>query len=108
MSRSYKKHHCVKDHNKFMKRYANRCVRRYLKNPEVELKGNAYRKFVESWDICDWIFYYPHGFEEYYRQEVKFWYNWRHRSSTYSHVHEDPFPDREKCWKEYQKSYVRK
>ena len=108
MARSYKKYPCVKDCNKFMKRYANRRVRQYLKNPEVELKGNDYRKFTEQWDICDWKSDYPYGFEQYFQSEVRFWYNWYYRSRVYRHVPEDPFPDREKCWKEYQKSYVRK
>ena len=54
MSRSYKKHDIVKDPaNKAMKRYANKKVRHTKNIPN----GKAYKKFFESWDICDyrWI-----------------------------------------------------
>jgi hypothetical protein len=51
MSRSYKKHPFVKDPaNKFMKRYANKKVRRTPNIPN----GKAYKKVFESWDISDW------------------------------------------------------
>lgn len=51
MSRSYKKHPRVKDSaNKFMKKYANKKVRRTKDIPS----GKAYKKVFESWDISDW------------------------------------------------------
>ena len=51
MSRSYKKHPRVKDSaNKFMKKYANKKVRRAKDIPS----GKAYRKVFESWAISDW------------------------------------------------------
>lgn len=51
MSRSYKKHPFVKDPaNKFMKRYANKKVRRTPNIPN----GKAYKKVFESWEISDW------------------------------------------------------
>ena len=55
MSRSYKKHHRVKDPaGKHMKRYANKKVRRTNNVPN----GKAYKKFFESWDISDWNWYW--------------------------------------------------
>ena len=55
MSRSYKKHPYVKDSpSKWMKRYANKKVRR-TKNIA---SGGAYKKVVESWDISDWCWYW--------------------------------------------------
>ncbi len=58
MSRSYKHNNLgiVKDPaNKDMKRFANKAVRRY--KGDLPLKGNAYKKLFESWDISDlkWI-----------------------------------------------------
>jgi len=54
MSRSYKKIPCLKDHNKGMKKYANRYVRRnYLVVPS----GSAYKKLFCSYDICDFKFF---------------------------------------------------
>ena len=57
MARSYKKQPVVNGHSKGMKANANRCVRRRLKNTYFDLaNGNAYRKIVCSYDICDWLF----------------------------------------------------
>jgi len=56
MSRSYKKHEVCKQQNtKDMKQMANRHVRRNM--TDLPLKGKAYKKLFESWDICDykWI-----------------------------------------------------
>ena len=51
MSRSYKKHPRVKDSaDKFMKKYANKKIRRAKDIPS----GKAYKKVFESWDISDW------------------------------------------------------
>lgn len=71
MSRSYKRVPCCKDHNKGMKRYANRYVRRnYLVVPS----GNAYKKLFCSWNICDYKFLYSFnsyrkGWSKYNRNE---------------------------------------
>ncbi len=60
MSRSYKKYPCVKDKNKFAKDYANRKLRRKLKEQEyIIANGNCYRKVTCSWLICDYKFYVP-------------------------------------------------
>ena len=51
MSRSYKKHPRVKDSaSRYMKKYANKKVRRTKNIPN----GKAYKKVFESWEISDW------------------------------------------------------
>lgn len=54
MSRSYKKHPWVTDHNanttQEKKKFANKKVR----NTEDLPNGSAYKKVSESYDICDW------------------------------------------------------
>lgn len=51
MSRSYKKFPvCKQPANKYVKRCANKKVRRTLDIPN----GGSYRKCFESWDISDW------------------------------------------------------
>lgn len=60
MSRSYKKHPWWKCcPGAYTKKMANRRLRRYLnQNNEVDWphKGNAHRKYTESWEIHDYIF----------------------------------------------------
>ena len=53
MSRSFRKKGWITDQNgrKFGKRLANKYVRRQKDVPS----GRAYRKFFESYDICDYI-----------------------------------------------------
>ena len=53
MSRSYKRVPCCKDHNRGMKKTANRYVRR---NHLAVPSGMAYKKLFCSWDICDYKF----------------------------------------------------
>lgn len=54
MSRSFKKIAIIKDQVTWMKRYANKKVRRTPNIPN----GKAYRKLFDSWDICDYKFMY--------------------------------------------------
>jgi hypothetical protein len=54
MSRSYKKHLFLKKNSRFEKNFANRVVRRSSDIPD----GKAYRKFYETWNICDWVLFY--------------------------------------------------
>ena len=56
MARSYKKQPVVKDRTIGMKTIANRKIRRMLKCGYPVANGNAYRKLVCSYDICDWLF----------------------------------------------------
>ena len=59
MSRSYKHNPVYTDYcrktTKIMKRYASHKIRRTLDIPN----GKAYRKFYNSWDIHDYISYWP-------------------------------------------------
>lgn len=58
MSRSYKKHPWITDHHarttKEKKKFANKKVRHYKNLPN----GSAYKKVSESWDICDYKWYW--------------------------------------------------
>ena len=54
MSRSYKKHYCIKDTSPFSKRQANKKVRR---NKNIS-DGSNYKKVYNSYNICDWAFYF--------------------------------------------------
>ena len=57
MSRSYKKNPYVTDHSqgtKYMKRIANRTVRRRIKDDEDMPARLPHKKMTESWDICDY------------------------------------------------------
>ena len=70
MSRSYKKVPIVKDHDsgKIGKRFANKAVRR---KEEDALKGKEYKKIYPSWDIHDYINYYPkeEAIQDWYDEE---------------------------------------
>ena len=64
MSRSFKKHAWTKDpNNKFMKRYANKIVRRAKDVPS----GGAYKKLFCSYDISDfkWLWTRQGAIREY-------------------------------------------
>ena len=59
MSRSYRRHIWITEGyggktRKWMKREANRKVRRAKDVPDHK----AYRKYYDSWNICDWKFLY--------------------------------------------------
>ena len=59
MSRSYKRFPVCKDGgpkwNKFAKRVANKKVRNTRGIPS----GRSYKKVYETWNIHDWVCYYP-------------------------------------------------
>ena len=57
MSRSYKKNPVVTDdsqHKKYMKRIANKVVRRRLKDAEDLPTRLPHKKMTETWMICDY------------------------------------------------------
>lgn len=58
MSRSYKKIPISKDNGyaKYGKRFANKTVRR---TTDLPLKGGYYKKLYESWNIHDYVVYWP-------------------------------------------------
>lgn len=100
MSRSYKHTPYSGDtKDRFMKKYANRKLRR--KKLEHNLQYNSYKKDLCSWDICDYATVETKNFEEYYKSCIQRWHKW----GRYTY---EPYPNREECWKEYQKWYIRK
>ena len=87
--------------DKFLKRYANRKLRR--QKLTHDLLHKSYRKNFCSYDICDYYWIATKNFEEYYESIIKQWLKDR---DTWHF--DDPFPTREECWKDYQKTYIRK
>ncbi|WP_053957331.1 hypothetical protein [Inediibacterium massiliense] len=73
MSRSHKKIPIVKDSGskEWSKRQASKAVRRYKK---VIQNGSSYKKLFESWNINDFISYYPWNVENQKDWENK--YEW--------------------------------
>jgi hypothetical protein len=102
MSRSYKHTpYCGDTKDRAMKRAANRKVRRALKRDlDMDLSYKSYKKYFCSYDICDYYFLYPYGFEQFYQDEIKHWYNWMHRY--------EEFPDKEKIQQYFRKWYLAK
>lgn len=80
MSRSYRKFHVVKDHNKGQKQLANKKIRRT--NKLDSLKGGDYKKIYPTWDICDycWVWTKEDAIAEWYEEEAEHYkgYAWRH------------------------------
>ncbi len=62
MSRSYNKVAGFKDCDRFMKKYANRRLRRIPIDIEDEFEPvgdyNSYRKYTNPWNLCDWTYLY--------------------------------------------------
>ena len=103
MSRSYKKtpySGCPK--NKFMKKYANRRLRR--KKLEHDYQHNAYKKHTESWDICDYGIV-DISLQEYWERCVRSWHHWNEQVFLFK---KEPFPNYEEVKNIYYKLYVRK
>jgi hypothetical protein len=78
MSRSYKKtHYAGLRKSRFSKNQANRRIRKLIPSAEEEWydalpkKGKAFKKFYDSYDICD---YYDYGFgvEDYIKSWTEF------------------------------------
>ena len=81
MSRSRKKVPISKDHRsgKWGKKQANRAVRR---NKSQSLKGKEYKKIYDSWDIHDYISFYPkeEAIKDWYAEEKNsYLIGWRHK-----------------------------
>lgn len=76
MSRSYKKIGLYRSDRRGSKRsrtYANKRVRKYLKNIDNEFsKGKNYKKYNDSWEIID---YKSFCYE--YPSEIKYFYQYR-------------------------------
>ena len=103
MSRSYKKNPYVTDRSqgtKYMKRMANRIVRRRIKDDEDMLARLPHKKMTESWDICDYRWRMT-------REDAIHWYNneMEHEASAYFKKH---YPTLEAWLKYWDKCYRRK
>ncbi len=74
MSRSYRRPWFVEGYGsrggkRFRKNYANRRIRRTKK---IIADHNAYRKFTDPWDICDYRYKYnPHPIIWYYSGKIR-------------------------------------
>ena len=94
MSRSFKHTpRCGDKKNKFMKRCASKRIRR--DNLNIEFNNKSYKKFFNSWDICD--------FEDVGVSFDEFcigFMRWHDRF--------EELPSREELWQMYQKYYLRK
>lgn len=99
MSRSYKHTpYCGDSKSRFMKRYANKVVRRQKLMHNFQY--SAYKKAFCSWNICDYYTIETRNFEIYYKSRLnqvnKSWFK------------EIGIPSKEEYWQEYQKWYIRK
>lgn len=103
MSRSHKKHFYCKDRNPYAKRLANRRVRRALNaDSDLELQHGSYRKFYESWDICDWGSY--DSWESYWEFSIRTY----ERLKSWFPNREIEFPDRDEEYRKWRKYYYNK
>ncbi len=108
MSRSYKHTpYSGQTNNRGMKRIANHRVRQKLKNPEVILYGNDYRKITCSWDICDYYHITTPSFERYYIKEVARWQLRKNNGCMFLNDKDEP-PTKDEVWEEYCRWYRRK
>ncbi len=73
MARSYKKVPGYKDHNPFMKNYANRIIRRMREEDFDSLPdGMSYKKYTHmAWSICDYKSLVWHPFYELFDPDRK-------------------------------------
>jgi hypothetical protein len=98
MSRSYKKTPRSGDKkDKFLKRYANRKLRR--QKLTSDLQHNSYKKNYCSYEICD---YETVGtlLEQYWSRSVSRCHEW-----WYSY---EPYPDRDEVYQEWMRWFKRK
>ena len=105
MSRSYKKTPYSGDRkNRETKRIANHKVRQRLKNSKYEIrtKSRDYRKFFDSYEICDygWIC----TWEEFWKRELRH-YNWARFQKWFTPADE---PNYEESYRYWCKWYKRK
>lgn len=98
MSRSYRKQPVWKDHNRNSKKYANRRLRRVLnRNHDLSFPHGAYKRYNESWEICDYCSLIPRSFEQYYQWELLLW---RDRRNTW-YFRNEPFPNKKEIYREW-------
>lgn len=104
MSRSYKKHPALSGVNENgTKRMANRKVRRTLKNSDITLNGNDYKKIFCSWMIHDFTEVAPSKKAFIDREKERYYlYPW-HWTKKLGHA-----PTDEEIMEFYNRWYVRK
>lgn len=101
MSRSYKKHPWYTDHTrtytKFAKHQANIKVRR----TKGLYNGSSYKKLYDSWDIHDWVSYWPKNKAIHHYEVDGFYYNgeWIYSFDREEFPTSKSFVD--KYWKKY-------
>jgi len=98
MSRSYKKNPIVKDRNPWMKKYANRKLRRTA-NGDLLLQNGSYKKAFESWEISDYA--WTISFEDFCKQSLKTWEEWEKPKGK-------KMPTRKELWRRWYSTYKRK
>lgn len=89
MSRSYKKSPYVTDHkrksSKINKRLANKRFRRLIARTEDAPVGSTYKKYIDSWTICDYrwrmtredaIHWYENVMESYFKERYPTLKDW--------------------------------
>ena len=98
MSRSFKKTPRAGDiKSKFHKTYSNRRLRRRrIDEDNAELVNKSYKKYHNSWDICDYEITHL-TFEEYWKKIVQ-----------HCKKFNDELPSKEEVYKAYYKMYKRK
>lgn len=103
MSRSYRKQPVWKDHQKGMKKFANRKVRRALNQDfDLHLPHRSYRKYFCSYDICDYCSFVDRDFDKWYQDTVT---NWAHNRNSFWFYKDEPFPDRKEEYRKWMKWY---
>ena len=106
MSRSYKKSSYVTDNTKkgrksgrsYMKRYVNRSLRNKLKSNDELLKGSFHKKYFNSYDICDYKYYWSKS------DAIRDYYNFY---SSYEYFRKR-YPTLEDYLKQHRKSVIDK
>lgn len=101
MSRSYKKiPYCGDNKGKLKKRTANHTVRRALKtNLDLSLNKNNYKKFYETYNICD---YFSITTWEQYWQTCWSNYSWLKKMFPDRKIEK---PNKKFCYREWLKYY---
>ena len=98
MSRSYKHTPISVYTNKFLKKYANRVVRRQKMNLKVSKGG--YKKVFDSWEIKDDCFW--SDWKDYWKMEQKYFYYFKMKGFLVDK------PDKKKCYREWWRYYKMK
>ena len=103
MSKSYKKTPWCGDYKgKKKKRIANKAIRQKLKNFDLIIQNNEYKKLYCSWNICDYG--WRCTWETYWKNELKnyIWISTKFPNKKYKK------PDKKECYRKWLKYYRNK